>query len=366
MNTNFIFNGKLYKQVDGMAMGSPLGPTFANIFMCHLEEQFLSQCPDHFKPMFYRRYVDDTFVLFSNMDAAQNFLNFINNYHPNISFTMDVENENKLPFLDINVCRTQDGFSTGIFRKQTFTGLGQNFFSYCPIDFKLNSCKTLLFRAFTICSNWLNFHDEMVFLRNYFIDNCYPPHIFDKILRKFLDNRYRPMVPTCTVPKLPLYVSLPYMGNFSLSVRKELLSKLSDSYPYVKFNFTFSNPLTIGSLFKFKDRLPELMRSGVVYEFNCPKCNFGKYVGCTNRLLKVRIDSHRGVSHRTGISLKTKEFSAIRNHCLKCKHKINYEDFNILAQVQKRSSLNILESLYIKQLSPQLNNSTTFTTLQIA
>ena len=73
MNTNFIFNGKLYKQVDGMAMGSPLGPTFANIFMCHLEEQFLSQCPDHFKPMFYRRYVDDTFVLFSNMDAAQNF-----------------------------------------------------------------------------------------------------------------------------------------------------------------------------------------------------------------------------------------------------------------------------------------------------
>ena len=366
MNTNFIFNGKLYKQVDGMAMGSPLGPTFANIFMCHLEEQFISQCPDHFKPRFYKRYVDDTFVLFSNRDAAQSFLNFINNYHPNITFTMDVENNDKLPFLDINVCRTQDGFSTGIFRKDTFTGLGQNFFSYCLLDFKLNSCKTLLFRAFSLCSNWINFHDEIVFLRNYFANNCYPLHVFDRTLRRFLDNIYRPKVSKCTVPKLPFYISLPYMGNFSLSVRKELSSKLSELYPYVQFNLTFSNPLTIGSLFKFKDRLPELMRSGVVYEFNCPKCNLGKYVGCTSRLLKVRIDSHRGVSHRTGINLSNKEFSAIRSHCLKCRHIIGYTDFKILAQVQKRSALSILESLYIKQLSPQLNSSTTSTPLQIA
>ena len=138
------------------------------------------------------------------------------------------------------------------------------------------------------------------------------------------------------------------------------------NYPYVKFNFTFSNPLTIGSLFRFKDRLPELMRSGVVYEFTCPKCNLGKYVGCTSRLLKVRIDSHRGVSHRTGDNLKTKDFSAIRSHCFKCKHIMNYSNFKILAQAQKGSSLTILESLYIKQLSPKLNNTTSSVTLHIA
>ena len=34
LDTYFIFNGKVYKQTDGMAMGSPLGPTFSNIFMC--------------------------------------------------------------------------------------------------------------------------------------------------------------------------------------------------------------------------------------------------------------------------------------------------------------------------------------------
>ena len=47
-----------------MAMGSPLGPTFANIFMCALEENFLNNCPDHFKPIFYKPYVEDTFLIF--------------------------------------------------------------------------------------------------------------------------------------------------------------------------------------------------------------------------------------------------------------------------------------------------------------
>ena len=59
-----LFNGKYYIQVDGVAMGSPLGPTLANIFLCHWEEIWLEKCPLQFRPLFYRRYVDDTFLLF--------------------------------------------------------------------------------------------------------------------------------------------------------------------------------------------------------------------------------------------------------------------------------------------------------------
>ena len=75
-DTHFVFDGKLYKQVDGMAMGSPFGPTFANIFMCNLEELFLEQCPNTFKPIFYKRYVDDTFALFRDPSHAEFFLKF--------------------------------------------------------------------------------------------------------------------------------------------------------------------------------------------------------------------------------------------------------------------------------------------------
>ena len=59
--SSFIFDNKLYKQIDGVAMGSPLGPTLANAFLCHYEKIWLNECPSQFKPVVYRRYVDDIF-----------------------------------------------------------------------------------------------------------------------------------------------------------------------------------------------------------------------------------------------------------------------------------------------------------------
>ena len=59
----FFFNEVLYKQKDGVAMGSPLGPTLANAFLSHYEKIWLEQCPQEIKLLFYR-YVDDIFVLF--------------------------------------------------------------------------------------------------------------------------------------------------------------------------------------------------------------------------------------------------------------------------------------------------------------
>ena len=148
-------------------------------------------------------------------------------------------------------------------------------------------------------------------------------------------------------------------------MKRELTEIICNLYPYVKFYFIFKNPLTIGSLFKFKDTLPELMRSSTVYMFSCPKCNLGKYIGNTSRLLKVRINCHMGVSHRTGSTLSNKEFSAIRNHSISCKHHIQYTDFKILALSQNSYSLPFLESLYIKHLSPNLNNTTSSVPLHI-
>ena len=165
LDTYFIFNGEVFKQTDGMAMRTPLGPIFANIFLCFLEDQFLNQCPLNFKPIFYRRYVDDAFMLFRNQNHAKLFLDFVNTFHSNINFTMESENNNKLAFLDILISRSNGRFSTGVYRKDTFIGLGLNFFSFCPLNFKLNSCKTLLYRAYSLCSDWFKFDEEVSTLR---------------------------------------------------------------------------------------------------------------------------------------------------------------------------------------------------------
>ena len=55
-NQLFQFNGQLYQQTDGVAMGSPLGPLMANVFMCHLEEKLTR---DGLMPQLYKRYVDE-------------------------------------------------------------------------------------------------------------------------------------------------------------------------------------------------------------------------------------------------------------------------------------------------------------------
>jgi hypothetical protein len=55
-NCSFLFNGVLFQQIDGVAMGSPLGPLFANIFLSSHESNWLNNCPVNFKPLLYRRY----------------------------------------------------------------------------------------------------------------------------------------------------------------------------------------------------------------------------------------------------------------------------------------------------------------------
>ena len=93
----FQFNGKLYEQVDGVAMGPPLGPLMANAFMCSLEEK-LSKSKN--LPSFYNRYVDDTLTKQSSLES-ESFLSILNNCHPSLSFTMEVEKEGKMSFLGV-------------------------------------------------------------------------------------------------------------------------------------------------------------------------------------------------------------------------------------------------------------------------
>ena len=364
LDTDFLFDGKHYKQIDGVAMGSPLGPVLANIFMCHLEDILFSQCSPAFRPVFYRRYVDDTFLLFRYKFDAEQFLEFANSIHDDINFTIECEENECLSFLDILITRYNQHFSTSVYRKKTYTGLGSNFYSACFYNFKINSICTLLHRAFILCSTWLEFHNEVEMLRKYFINNCYPKFLFDKYLKKFLKEKFQPMSPVTTVPKLNFYASMPYLKDKNFMNTLTMIIK--KHFSFVNPKFVFKNPKTIASLFMFKDSIPKLMRSLVVYRYSCSRCNLGTYVGSTKRMLKVRIDSHCGISHRTGCTLNKKEFSSIREHANKCKCPISYDNFEIIEQASDETSLLFLESLCIKRVVPSLNNQSSSAQLYIA
>ena len=91
--SSFVFDYLLYKQVDGVAMGSPLDPTLANAFLCHYEKEWLNNCSIHFKPVIYKRYVNDIFVLFHLKNTSQLFVDYMNKQHICLKFTSDAEDD---------------------------------------------------------------------------------------------------------------------------------------------------------------------------------------------------------------------------------------------------------------------------------
>ena len=134
----FIFDNSLYPQIDGAAMGSPLGPTLANAFLCHYEEEWLDSSPIEFKPKLYKRYVDDIFVIFRFRDHVKTFVDYMNAKHPNIRFTFEIEDQNSFSFLAIKIIRNTEkkGFETSVYRRSTFSGTFTNFKSYIPMTYK--------------------------------------------------------------------------------------------------------------------------------------------------------------------------------------------------------------------------------------
>ena len=112
-------------------MGSPLGPTMANVFLSFYEIKWLEQCPKEFKPVFYRSFVPDIFVLFESAEHHSQFRNYFNTCHSNISFSLEQEKEGKLSFLDIELSQEKGKFVTAVCRKTTFSGLYTDFVSFC-------------------------------------------------------------------------------------------------------------------------------------------------------------------------------------------------------------------------------------------
>ena len=151
-----------------MALGSPLGPTMANVFLSFYEVKWLEQCPKEFKPVFYRRYVDDVFVLFESAEHLPKFRDYFHTCHPNMSFSFEQEKSGKLSFLDVEVSRERREFVTTVYRKPTFSVVYTHFESFLPTVYKFGMVYTLAYRCFKICSDWTKFQEELSFLKYVF------------------------------------------------------------------------------------------------------------------------------------------------------------------------------------------------------
>ena len=149
-NVHLTFGNNIYQQKDGVAMEYPLGPMLAGIFMVHLERTLMPELEKFMKT--WKRYVNDT-ITFIKPDFITNVYDTLNKFHQNIKFTYEVEHNGEISFLDVLLMRCHGKLETPVFRKETNNDIYLHWRSFAPIAWKKGTLRTLIRRAYTICSN---------------------------------------------------------------------------------------------------------------------------------------------------------------------------------------------------------------------
>ena len=207
-NNTFIFDQKYYVQTDGIAMGSPLAPIIADIFMNYILESKITRNSEdnsfldiifkshntfqQFNLSLFVRYVDDTLAVFKNRNDALRFLKYLNSLHKNLEFTTEHECDDKIPFLDLLIIRNRDNniIDLAVYRKPTHSGVFTNFTSFIPFQFKMELVRTLARRAYRLCSTWKLFHLELEELTRLLMQNGYTKSFIENIIKTPLNRLY--------------------------------------------------------------------------------------------------------------------------------------------------------------------------------
>ena len=357
----FVFDGKLYSQKDGVSMGSPLGPSLANAFLVYHEKNWLDDCPENIKPLVYRRYVDDIFILCRDVEHHKQFLDYMNTKHVNMNFTEERENNHYLSFLDVHVTRSQSSntFATNVYRKPTFSGVYTNFSSYIPLSYKTGLLWTILDRCFNICSSYIQFHEEVVKVRNIFLKNNYPISFIEQCINGFLNSKFTTR--NESPGKDEINITLPFLGRLSLQIRKKLRLIVSTRLPECKLRVVFKIQNRLRNKFQFKDYIPNELKSNILYKYTCSRCN-ARYEGETVRHSHVRFCEHLGITPYFGKPCKRKVInSPIHDHITNTGHNGTLENFEITGggSHYTKFQLQVMESLLINKNTPILNANQT-------
>ena len=122
-NVHFTFNEEVYKQVDGIAMESPLAPVLADIFMDEFENNIAPVLREYLN--LWKRYVNDT-ICFVKIGAINYILTILNNFDHSITLICEVEKECKLPFLDVILIEKGNNIVTIVYSEVTTNNIYLN------------------------------------------------------------------------------------------------------------------------------------------------------------------------------------------------------------------------------------------------
>ena len=199
VTTNFRFLDKHYELVDGLAMGSPVSPIVANLFMAKLESHALTTFVS--PPKVWLRFVDDIFSIVKG-NTVRNLLEHLNSQNPSITFTTEQECDGSIPFMDVNVRRQGTKLLTDVYRKPTHTGRYLSHSSHHPPSAKRSVVTALMNRKSYITTGDKARKEEDSHVRNELAANQYP--------QNFIERATKPRQKAATTKQYVATATIPY------------------------------------------------------------------------------------------------------------------------------------------------------------
>lgn len=314
-STYFVWQGTFYEQKEGMAMGSPLSPVVANFFMEEFEQKALRTAQR--KPKHWFRYVDDTFVIWPHgEEELHNFLEHLNEINSNIKLTMEMETDQKLPFLDVLVTRKSSGtLGHSVYRKPTHTDRYLQANSNHHPGQKRAVIKTLVDRAKAITeAEYLS--SELRYLAKALQANGFGQKDIQRAIRPKRQQEVS-VLQEEEQPEVQQKAFLPYVQGVTDRIAKVLKGK--------NIKTTFVPTTKVGSLLRSVKEPVDPLHTPGIYKIPC-EC--GKvYIGQTTRTIKQRKQEHQ-----RHLRLLQPERSALAEHSIREDHKIRFDEVEVLAR----------------------------------
>lgn len=268
------------------------------------------------------------------MDRLKEFLSHINSLSQHIKFTIEIEKDNQLPFLDVLLTKKDGKLSHQVFRKQMHTDRYLHANSHHHPKQKMGVIKTLSTRASKI-SDPGHLDEELVHLYEVFVSNGYQHHTIRKIITDSLTNKQIKRK-SFENPR----ISLPYIKGTTNKIAKVL----------AKHNImvAFTPPNTIKNMLESaKDAIDPKNHKGV-YSIPC-SCH-KVYIGETGRYVGVRLKEHI-----SDITRNRSDKSGLAKHACSSSHYICMEQAKLIHKEDHYLKRRIKEANEIKRSSNNMN-----------
>jgi hypothetical protein len=356
----FTYDDKIYQPHLGVAMGSPLSGTVAEIFIQNLENSHINQLLESQSITFYSRYVDDILIIYDSLHTnAKTILQYANTVHKNLQFNPTLENVGQINFLDLRINRKTPGLEIEIYRKPTTTSTTINYFSNHPLEQKLAAYRYYIERMLTLPLKKKHQNLEWNIILEIAQKNNFPEHILIR-LKKRIKQRLAHQKPPTETKDNTKWTTFTYTSP--------QIRKITNLFKNTGIKIAFKCKNTIGHLIKpnTNHSTPYHNRSGI-YKLICNTCKLA-YVGQTSRSLKLRYQEHiRYIRNNT-------PHSAYAQHILNNQHEYGPMDnlMTLLKPLNNKTMLTPHENLFIQslhqagQLIPEQNPGEKNPLLQLA